>query len=55
MQGLEEDKSRRGDLRAGARRGEDRERLLEERFEEAMRQAGDLDDVKRPPRPFDLD
>jgi hypothetical protein len=34
---------------------EDRERLLDERFEEAMKQAGDVDDATPPPRPFDLD
>ncbi|HVS15259.1 MAG TPA: hypothetical protein VMV46_15130 [Thermoanaerobaculia bacterium] len=33
----------------------DRERLLEERFREAVERAGDLDDDSPPPRPFDLD
>lgn len=34
---------------------EDRERLLERRFEEAMRRAEDVDDDTPPPSPFDLD
>lgn len=34
---------------------EDRDRLLEERFREAMAEAGDLDDDQPPPRPFDYD
>jgi hypothetical protein len=33
----------------------DRERLLEERFREAVERAGDLDDETPPPRPFDHD
>ena len=33
----------------------DRDRLLEERFEEALRQAEDDPDDRPPPRPFDLD
>ncbi|MEZ5330697.1 MAG: hypothetical protein R2991_01290 [Thermoanaerobaculia bacterium] len=34
---------------------EDRDRLLEERFREAMESAGDLDDDRPPPHPFDYD
>ena len=56
MQGLEEDRSRAEEIFERERVAvKDRDRLLEERFEEAMRKAGDLDDVKPPPRPFDLD
>lgn len=33
----------------------DRERLLEEKFEEAMKRAEDADDGTPPPRPFDFD
>lgn len=33
----------------------DRDRLLEERFEEALRQAEEEADDQPPPRPFDLD
>lgn len=33
----------------------DRDRLLEERFQEALRRAEDEDDETPPPRPFDLD
>ena len=33
----------------------DRDRLLEEKFEEAMRRAEDEPDDVPPPRPFDLD
>lgn len=33
----------------------DRDRLLEERFREAMERAGDLDEDEPPPRPFDFD
>jgi hypothetical protein len=56
MQGLEEDRSRAEEIFERERAAvKDRDRLLRERFEEAMRNAGDLDDVKPPPRPFDLD
>ena len=33
----------------------DRERLLEEKFDEAMKRAKDEPDDEPPPRPFDLD
>lgn len=33
----------------------DRDRLLEEKFREAMERAGDLDEDVPPPRPFDFD
>ena len=34
---------------------EDRDRLLEEKFQEAMKRAEDADDGTPPPRPFDFD
>jgi len=56
MQGLEEDKSRAEEIFERERAAmKDRDRLLEERFQEAMKRAGDLDDATPPPRPFDLD
>jgi len=56
MQGLEDDRSRAEEIFERERAAvKDRDRLLEERFQEAMKQAGDLDDATRPPRPFDLD
>jgi hypothetical protein len=33
----------------------DRDRLLQEKFEEAMKHAEDADDGTPPPRPFDFD
>ncbi len=33
----------------------DRDRLLEEKFEEAKKRADEADDGKPPPRPFDFD
>ena len=33
----------------------DRDRLLSEKFEEAMKRAEEVDDDKPPPRPFDFD
>lgn len=33
----------------------DRDRILDERFKQAVERAGDLDDDTPPPRPFDLD
>jgi hypothetical protein len=56
MQGLEEDRSRAEEIFERERAAmKDRDRLLQEKFEEAMRRAGDLDDTTPPPRPFDLD
>ena len=56
MQGLEEDRSRAEEIFERERVAmKDRDRLLQERFEEAVRNAGDLTDAKPPPRPFDLD
>jgi hypothetical protein len=56
MQGLEEDRSRAEEIFERERAAmKDRDRLLQERFEEAVRNAGDLDDATPPRRPFDLD
>ena len=56
MQGLEDDRSRAEEIFERERVAmKDRDRLLAERFEEAMKNAGDLDDVTPPRRPFDLD
>ena len=56
MQGLEDDRSRAEEIFEREREAmKDRDRLLAERFEEAMKNAGDLDDVTPPRRPFDLD
>ena len=56
MQGLEDDRSRAEEIFERERVAmKDRDRLLAERFEEAMRNAGDLDDATPPRRPFDLD
>lgn len=56
MQGLEDDRSRAEEIFERERAAmKDRDRLLAERFDEAVRNAGDLDDTKPPPRPFDLD
>ena len=56
MQGLEDDRSRAEEIFERERVAmKDRDRLMAERFEEAMKNAGDLDDVTPPRRPFDLD
>ena len=56
MQGLEEDRSRAEEIFERERAAmKDRDRLLEERFQEALREAGDVDDETPPPRPFDLE
>jgi hypothetical protein len=56
MQGLDEERTRAEEIFERERAAmKDRERLLEEKFQEAMRKAGDLDDATPPPRPFDLE
>lgn len=56
MQDLDEGKARAEEIFERERAAmKDRDRLLEERFKEAMRRAEDLDDDNPPLRPFDLD
>lgn len=56
LAGLDRDKEQAEDLfqrEVAAHR--DRDRLLGEKFEEAMKRAEEADDGKPPPRPFDFD
>lgn len=56
LQALDDDKSRAEEIFEREKAAfKDRDRLLEERFEEALKQAGDLDDDTPPPSPFDAD
>ena len=58
MEGMEADKSRAEDLFEQEKAAlKDRDRLLEEKFQEAMSRASDGSDSddERPLRPFDLD
>ena len=56
MQDLEKDKSRAEDIFEQERTAmKDRDRLLDEKFKEAMKRAEGLDDDKPPPSPFDLE
>jgi hypothetical protein len=56
LKGLDEDKSRAEDIFEREKAAlKDRDRLLEEKFREAMRRAEEEPDEGRPVRPFDLD
>ncbi|HEX7184395.1 MAG TPA: hypothetical protein VF756_21390 [Thermoanaerobaculia bacterium] len=56
LKGLDEDKARAEDVFAREVAAlKDRDRLLEEKFREAMRRAEEDPDEGPPPRPFDLD
>ena len=56
LQGLEHDKARAEDVfQREVAAMKDRDRLLEEKFREALRRAEEEPDEGRPPRPFDLD
>jgi len=56
LKGLDEDKSRAEDVfQREVAALKDRDRLLEEKFKEALRRAEEEPDEGRPPRPFDLD
>ena len=56
LKGLDEDKSRAEDVfEREVAALKDRDRLLEEKFREAMRRAEEEPDEGRPVRPFDLD
>ena len=56
MQGLEDDKNRAEDVFEREKAAlEDQDRLLEERFREAMSRADEVDHETPPLRPFDLD
>ena len=56
MQDLEEGKARAEDIFEREKTAlADQDRLLEERFREAMSRATDVEDDERPLRPFDLD
>jgi hypothetical protein len=56
LKGLDEDKARAEDVFAREVAAlKDRDRLLEEKFREAMRRAEEEPDEGPPPRPFDLD
>lgn len=56
LQGLDQDKARTEDIfQREVAAMKDRDRLLEEKFKEAMRRAEENPDEGRPPRPFDLD
>lgn len=56
LKGLDEDKSRAEDIFAREVAAiKDRDRILEEKFREAMRRAEEEPDEGRPVRPFDLD
>jgi hypothetical protein len=56
LEGLKQERSRADEIfereQAALR---DRDRLLEEKFREAMKRAEEEPDTGRPPRPFDLD
>ncbi|MEM9592633.1 MAG: hypothetical protein AAGD06_00105 [Acidobacteriota bacterium] len=56
LAGLDASKSRADDVfRQELEALEDRDRLMEEKFREALRRAEDEDDGKPPVRPWDLD
>lgn len=56
MEGLEEDRTRAEEIFEREKAAmKDRDRLLEERFREAMKHAEELDDGTPPPSPFDHD
>jgi hypothetical protein len=56
LQGLDKDKARAEDVfQREVAAMKDRDRLLEEKFKEALRRAEEDPDQGRPPRPFDLD
>ena len=56
LKGLDEDKSRAEDIFEREKAAlKDRDRLLEEKFREAMRRAEEEPDEGPPVRPFDLD
>ena len=56
LAGLDREKEQAEDLfQREVKAHEDRDRLLSEKFEEAMKAAEDADDGKPPPRPFDFD
>lgn len=56
LKGLDEDKSRAEDIFTREVAAlKDRDRILEEKFREAMRRAEEDPDKGPPPRPFDLD
>ena len=56
LQGLDQDKARAEDVfQREVAAVKDRDRLLDEKFKEAVRRAEENPDEGRPPRPFDLD
>ena len=56
LKGLDDDKARAEDVfQREVAAMKDRDRLLEEKFREAMRRAEEDPDKSPPPRPFDLD
>lgn len=56
LKGLDEEKSRAEDIfQREVAAMKDRDRILEEKFREAMRRAEEDPDEGPPPRPFDLD
>ena len=56
LEGLDREKEQAEDLFAKEVAAfKDRDRLLEEKFEEAMKRAEDADDGTPPPSPFDFD
>ena len=56
MREMEDDRERAEDIFAReVAAHEDRERILADRFEEALKRAEEDDDEAPPPRPFDLD
>jgi hypothetical protein len=56
LKGLDEEKSRAEDIfQREVAAMKDRDRILEEKFREAMRRAEEDPDQGPPPRPFDLD
>ena len=56
LEGLDREKEQAEDLFAReVAAHKDRDRLLEEKFDEAMKRAEEADDGTPPPRPFDFD
>ena len=56
LEGLDREKEQAEDLfQREVSAFKDRDRLLEEKFEEAMKRAEDADDGTPPPSPFDFD
>ena len=56
LEGLDREKEQAEDLfQREVDAFKDRDRLLEEKFKEAMKRAEDADDGTPPPRPFDFD